>query len=306
MSPHRLLWSNIICAIAILLSPIQSEARLKITTTILPLTAHTMSLCGDLADVRQLIPPNVGLHDFKPRPSEVRLLQDSDLIIINGISLELWINDLLKSSPKKRTIIDTSAGIETIDDNLSALEGCTHDHSEEHHHHHHGPNPHIWLDPVLSKQQVQNILKGLIKADPHNKSHYEANAKAYLNRLDNLHKRFTEALAPLKKKPLITFHNSFPYFAKRYGIQYLGFIEQLPHQSPSPKRIANLIKIIRQQEAAIIFTEVGYPPKLIQTLSRETGARIASLNTLEIGNPNPNAYFEAMEANLETLKKSWR
>ncbi len=304
MPLHRLLWSNIACAIAISLLPIQSEARLQITTTILPLTAHTMSLCGDLADVRQLIPSNVGLHDFKPRPSEIRLLQDSDLIIINGLGLEPWIEDLLKSSPKKGTIIDTSLGVKTIDDNDLALEGCTHDHSEAHHHHH-GPNPHIWLDPVLSKQQVRNILKGLIKADPNNKSHYQANAKAYLNRLDDLHKRFTEALAPLKKKTLITFHNSFPYFAKRYGIRYLGFIEQLPHQSPSPKRIANLIKIIREQEAEIIFTEVGYPPRIMQTLSRETGARIASLNTLEIGNPNPNAYFQAMEANLNTLKKSW-
>jgi zinc/manganese transport system substrate-binding protein len=286
---------------------LSAEAKLKITTSILPITAHTMSLCGDLAEVRQLIPPTVGLHDFNPRPSDLKRLQEADLIIINGIGLEPWIENWVKASDRKNKIVDASVGIKPIDDNEMALEGCSHEHEEEgDHHHHHGPNPHVWLDPVLAKQQVQNILKALIQADPANQKQYESNAKNYLKRLEDLHKKFQETLASLRKKSLLTFHNSFPYFAKRYGINYLGYVEQLPDQSPSPKRVARIVKIIQEHKADVIFTEVGYSPKLIQTLARESGARIASLDTLEVGTPASDAYIEAMQRNLQVLKDAWR
>lgn len=309
MKPELAIWPSLI-GILLLSSQSYATARLQIITTILPLTAHTLSICGDRATVHQLVPPNVGLHDYHPKPSDLRKLHNADLIFINGIQLEPWIEDYTRSAKKTISIIDTSRGIQTLDDHDLALEGCTHSHADDggaaRHHHHHGPNPHVWLDPLLAKQQAENILKALIEKDPDNKSYYQTRAATYFARLEKLHKDFQNALAPLKKKTLLTFHNSFLYFAKRYHIRYLGFVEQLPHQSPSPKRVARLIEIIRQNQVQVIFTEVGYPPKLLETLSRETRTRIASLDTIETGKPHPDAYIDAMENNLRVLKKAWQ
>jgi len=278
---------------------------LRVVTSFLPMQSHASAIAGDRAVVAQLLDKETGPHDFQLSPADVRKVADADLFVINGAGIEDWLDTLVaKAGNKNLVIVDTSKSVRLIEGPEAILDN--HDHHGGHGHHHHaGANPHIWLDPVLAKKQAAAILDALVKADPANKAAYEANAKAYFAKLDALDAAFRKEISALPNRNLVTFHDAFPYLAARYGLNYVGFVEEFPEKDPSPKQLAELVKKIREEKVGVLFAEEGYAPTLLERIASQTGARVSALDTLEVGNGSPTAYIDRMRKNLESLRAAF-
>lgn len=305
----RLFLSVLLAALLSTTLPAQEPKKLRIVTSFTPLTAHAKALVDDRAMVEQLVDRETGPHDYELKPSDVKKIAEADLLIVNGLGLEGWLAELVKKTAKTKVkVIDTSSGIPTVAA-PAAIEVLPHDHSAHGHHHHHDHgdrNPHIWLDPLLAKKQAETILAALLQADPDGKPVYEKNARAYFAELDKLHAEFTRVLGSVKERDLVTFHDAFPYLAKRYNLNYVGFIEEYPEKDPTPKQLALLVDAIRSRKIKVLFAETGYSPKLMETIARQTGARTALLDTLEVGVGDAGSYLERMRKNLDALRQAWQ
>jgi zinc/manganese transport system substrate-binding protein len=277
--------------------------KLRILATFLPVHAHAAAIAGDRAIVESLISGDTGAHDFSPRPADMQRIAKADVLVFNGAGMEPWLHDLIQQAAKKDLRkVDLSTGIDLLE-NTDALDE-EHDH-DDHDHDHGEHNPHLWLDPVLAIQQAETLRDALIAADPEGASTYQENATNYIAKLRELDTAFQEILGPLPDKKLVTFHDAFPYLAKRYGLENIGYISRFPERDPAPAELAALIDRIRAADVKILFAESGYEPALLQRVATETGTRVSTLDTLEVGEPSPDAYLSGMRKNLETLRTAF-
>ena len=276
-------------------------AELQVAASFLPIAAHVAAVAGDKASVVTLCPAGGDPHDFTPTPNDYRNLASADLLVVNGFGVEEWLTTAsAKLSGKKTRLVDLSKAPNLLaamnaDERTAAKDG----------------NPHAWLDPVLAQEQVKAIRDALKQADPANAAAYDANAAAYLAKLATLDADFRDLFAslPAAKKELFTLHDAFPWFASRYGLHYLGCVDNFPEQDPGPQKIAALIGKLKAAHVGTIFSEEGYSPKLLNQIATETGATVTVIDTLEVaeGGPvGPDAYLKRMRANLETLRKVWK
>ncbi|MEM3493990.1 MAG: zinc ABC transporter substrate-binding protein [Thermoplasmata archaeon] len=171
--------------------------------------------------------------------------------------------------------------------------------------HEHGIyDPHIWLDPVLAKIQVRNILNGFISADPQNADFYKQNAELLLKKLDKLHSDFVSGLKNKTKNDIICAHLAFNYMGKRYGFNVHAALGITADKEPSPEELAQLVDKIREYELHYVFVEPGYPDSYMQTVARETGAGVLVLDAIH-GRRGDHAgmdYFQIMYENLKNLR----
>jgi ABC-type Zn uptake system ZnuABC Zn-binding protein ZnuA len=300
--------------LALVAAACSAEAEPRVLTTFLPLTAHALAIAGEDATVEQLLPGGVGAHDYELKPSDARRVAEADLIIINGLGLEDWLAPLLaKASRPETTLVDTSAGLALLDhaeemrwtDAEKAAGHLGHACPSCHESHAEGRNPHIWLDPVIARHQARIIAEALQKADPANATKYALRLEQYDAQLIDLTNRMADGLRTLRGKNLVTFHDAFPYFARRFGLNYVGVLERFPGREPSPSELGALLETIRSRSIEVIFTERGYSPHLLQSVANQTQSRIAQLDTLEVGAPSADAYLRGMESNLTSLVAAW-
>lgn len=279
-------------------APESSETdQLRILTTFLSVYAHAASVAGDRAEVDILVGDDIGVHDFSPRPADMARIADADILVFNGAGIEPWLDGLVRGAGNPDLVlVDLADDMELIPS--PPRFGVETGESDE-------PNPHTWLDPVLAMRQVGTLRDALIAADPEGTDIYRANAERYLERLRKLDADFQRVLGPLPSKKLVTFHDAFPYFARRYGFESLGYISEFPERDPSPVELAALINRIRAGGVKVLFAETGYEPALLQRVAAETGARVSILNTLEIGPSGPDAYLDGMRVNLEALRAAF-
>jgi ABC-type Zn uptake system ZnuABC Zn-binding protein ZnuA len=279
--------------------------KLKVLTSFLPMYAHTKSITGDLADVQMFIDKEADPHDYEFKPSDVKKVLAADLFIANGAGLEIWLKGLLeKSGNPKLKVVNTSEGISLMDNPKEFFKGSARE--EEEANDGSNKNPHVWLDPVLAQRQTENILAALVQADPKNADAYKKNAEVYLSKLKKLDEGYRNAMDKLANKNLVTFHDAFPYLAKRYGFNYLGCIAQFPEQDPKPGELKSLVQLIQKNHVKVIFAENGYSPKLLSEVAKQTGATVSEIDTLEIGTPDANAYLKRMGDNLASFEKAWK
>jgi zinc transport system substrate-binding protein len=275
-----------------------SSGRLRILATFLPVHAHAAAIAGDRAIVEAIVAGDVGAHDFSPRPADMQRIAKADVLVFNGAGMEPWLDDLIKQAAKRNLKkVDLSTGVELLN-NPPALDGG--------HHHDHGEhNPHLWLDPVIAIQQVETLRDALMAADPEGTAIYQENAAGYIAKLRELDVDFQTILGPLPSKKLVTFHDAFPYLSKRYGFETIGYLSQFPERDPAPAELAALIKGIREHQVTVLFAETGYEPALLQRVAKDTGAKVSTLDTLEVGELGPDAYLIGMRKNLETLRAAF-
>lgn len=272
------------------------SGKLRILATFLPVHAHAAAIAGDRAIVESLVAGDVGAHDFSPRPADMERIAKADVLVFNGAGMEPWLDDLVgPTGGKKLHKVDLSAGIELLK-SPPALD-AQHQHRES--------NPHIWLDPVIAIRQVETLRDALIAADPHGAAVYQKNASTYITRLRELDADFQRILGPLPSKKLVTFHDAFPYLAKRYGMESVGYISEFPERDPTPSELAALIERIRAARVKVLFAETGYEPALLQRIAAESGSRVSILDTLEVGKSGPDAYLSGMRRNLEALRAAF-
>ncbi len=299
-------------------APLPRAKPLRVLTTIAPIYSWTASVAGGLATVENLLPADAGPHDFQFRPRDVKRLESADLILMNGVGLEQWLMRTLNADAARRTIprVEVAAGwpesgfirdLPGISAGSPAARGHEHDHDHDKGAEHAGEaNPHLWLDPVFAKHAVTNILQALETADPAHRDGYRTNAAAYLERLTQLDVALRSATRDWAGRPVVTFHDAFPYFCRRYSLDLVGVVEEIPGNSPSPRHLAALMKVIRERKVRVIFTETQFNPRLARQLASDLSIPVAELEVLETGPLSPTAYEEGQRRNLETLRRALR
>jgi zinc/manganese transport system substrate-binding protein len=297
-------------------NPPTQTKQLKVVATFLPVYWFTKAVTGDKAQVEILVPPGAEVHEYQATPRAVGAIASAGVLVKNGMGLEEFLEATVKNAGNsKLKEIDASKGIQAIEE-ISPVETPVGDAGEkkgkdEHsdhdhkHHEHEAGNPHVWLDPVLAKQQVENIRDGLIAADSENQATYKANAAAYIQQLEQLDSQFKQRLQKYPNCTFITFHDAFPYLAKRYSLKQVAVVK-IPETSLSPQDVRKTVDTVKQYQVKALLGEPVTDNKLLQTLSQDLNLNLYPLNSLESGPPDPQHYFTAMQANLQTLESACR
>jgi ABC-type Zn uptake system ZnuABC Zn-binding protein ZnuA len=231
------------------------------------------NVAGERLKVEPLLARNVDPHSFEPAPGDVRKVAECNVLIVNGAGLEAgFLNRLLQSAGGKRQIIEAAAGLTS----RTAREGELVESGEQHHE----GDPHFWLNPLHAIHYVENIRDGLSKADPQGAKAYAENAEAYIARLRQLDSWIAEQVQqiPEERRKLVTNHESFGYYADRYGFTIIGTV--IPSVStdaaPSAQQVARLVERIKQAGVKAIFLETGSNPHMAQQIARETGIKVVT------------------------------
>ncbi|NDJ21383.1 zinc ABC transporter solute-binding protein [Nostoc sp. B(2019)] len=279
-------------------TPSVQAGKTKVVTTFLPMFLFAKAVAGNVADVEILVPPGTEVHDYQATPENVKAIATANVLVKNGLGLEEFLEDTVKNAQNpKLTEIDASKGIKPLNE-ISPVEETA---KEEKDHDHATGNPHVWLDPVLAKQQVINIRDGLIASDPENKAAYEANAAAYINELETLNGEFQQTLQKNPSCTFITFHDAFPYLAQRYKLKQVAVVK-VPEDQLSPADVQNAVNAVRKYKVKALFSEPGVDNKLLTSLSQDLKLTLRPLDSLETGETDSQYYFKAMRANLQTLE----
>ena len=174
------------------------------------------------------------------------------------------------------------------------------------HHHDYEFDPHIWLDPILVKQQVNVIRDGLIEADPQNKEYYEENSRIYNNKMDALDMKIASALSSCQKDTIVPYHNAFTYLGERYDIHIMALGGMAPDSEASAAEIAEFVDFVKDNDIKVIFSEELVDPRLAEVIADEANARVMLFSPLEALTPEEEgtdiSYIDKMEQNLDSLK----
>jgi ABC-type Zn uptake system ZnuABC Zn-binding protein ZnuA len=201
---------------------------------------------------------------------------------VNGHDLDKWVEPLLKNASKDAKVI-------TLTDELPDIED----------------NPHMWFDVQLARKYVEKIRDALAAADPSGKDGYVSRAKAYDDELVKLDAEIKVKVAtiPQARRKLVTSHDAFPYFAKAYGFEIVGFAQPEPGKDPSPSELAELVEKIKTAKVAAIFTEAGVSRRLADTLAREAGVTkiVADLPTDSILDKPADSYVGVMRVIVDKI-----
>ena len=282
-----------------------SNNKLTIVTSFYPMYISTLNIVKDIPNVEVLnmTTSQTGcLHDYSLSTKDLKTLSNADILIINGAGMESYLDDVIDEYSDLK-IIEASKGIDLI-------ENTEHDdHTEDHDHedHDHDVNPHVWVSISKNIEEVSNIAEELSSLDPNHANEYQDNANEYIAKLENLKTEMHSTLDNIAHKDIITFHEAFPYFAEEFGLNIVGVIEIEPDSEPSAKEVENIISIINEKNIKALFTEPQYSSKIADTIAKETGASIYTLDPIVTGDSNEKAYNDyiiKMQENLNTLKEA--
>ena len=276
-----------------------SAAALRVVTTVAPITSIVENVAGNRAQVTGIVPEGVNSHTFRPAPSIARTMARADLIILNGLNLEIPTLKLAHANKRPDTPILLLA------DRTVAEQDYVFDFSfpEDQGY----PNPHLWPDPVHVMNYARLVRDALIDADPGGRAVYEANTERCLKQLEALHKAIaaTVATVPPGNRRLLTYHDSWPYFAKRYGFTVIGAVQPSSFAESSPREVARFIDQLRREQLPAVFGSAVFPSPVLRQIAREAATKfIASLRDDDLpgdaGDPN-HSYTGMMLANIRTI-----
>jgi zinc transport system substrate-binding protein len=280
------------------------QARIAILTTFAPVDCFASNVAGNAADVAVLVPPNAGPHDYSFSPADIQKIAKADVLVMNGAGLENWLQRGIRSAGRKDLlVVDTSKGVSLITGlDVQPLPGVRSEPDPDAG----GVNPHLWLSPLNAIKQVETIRDALASRDGANAATYRANADTYIRRLSNLDAQIRGATASLRNKNLITFHDTFPYFARDYGFKVVATFEEFPGADPSPKTIGQLRKVIAAGNVSALFSEPQYSPKAMELLGKEFKVPVVQLDPMETGEGTKDFYERVTRKNLDALVAAFR
>ncbi len=269
------------------------SSKLNVVATFYPLYDFAQNVGGDKVSVSILVPETTDVHDFEPTPSSLAAVSSANVLIYNGAGLEPWIQSIITSAGNSKLIqVDTSQGIQLLpvpsqfQKNNQTID------------------PHIWLNPLNAKQQVNNILNGLIKADPADSQYFTQNANAYEAQLDNLNAQAINATTNTATKYFVTFHEAFAYFANQYNVTQLPILGPF-EEEPTPADIQNVINAINQYHLKYVGYESLENQAIPNTIHSETNATLINMNPIEGLTPQQKAagdnYIILMQQDINNI-----
>lgn len=281
----------------------QEQGDKVIVTTFYPMYVFTKNVAKDVpgVTVTNMADQSVGcLHDYQLQTRDMVTLEGASVLVINGGGMEQFMDKVI-SLREDLPVVNASEGIEMLCDEHEGHEHDGHDGGE----HEEELNAHVWLDPALAIRQVENIAAGLAAADPANAEAYRANAAAYAQRLSELDEELRVQLAPFAGEQMITFHEAFTYFAQAYGLHVAGVIAHEPGEEPSTREIADTCDLVTELGISTLFVEPQYPQKSAETIARETGAAIYTLDPVVSGDGAEDSYERIMRENARVLTEAF-
>ncbi len=264
--------------------------QIKIVASFYPVYIITKNVTRDVpgVSVKNLTPPLTGcLHDYAVTTNDMKKLADAQVFVANGAGMESFLDKIIAQHPQLKII--------QLADGIPLIKGG----GEE------GDNPHVWVSVANAITQVKNLGKAMEKYDPAHKEFYRKNVSSYVAKLEALRQKMENELAPYKGRPIITFHEAFPYFAQEFGFKIATVVEREPGSEPSAKELAETIDLVKKAGIKALFSEPQYPVSAAQTIAKETGAKVYVLDPAVTGPDDYDAYLNIMENNLKVLKKAF-
>ena len=276
-----------------------SDGALMVVTTVSPITSITENLGGTRIRLEGIVPEGVNSHTYEPAPSVARVLAKADLIILNGLFLEEPALKLAQANKREGAVIlalgDRALSRDdwVFDFSFPQSEGR--------------PNPHLWTSPPLALKYAELIRDALIELDPVNESYFARNFNQLRERIEDLDSRIASAVetVPQVNRRLLTYHDSFPYFAQRYGFQVIGAVQPFDFKDPSAREVANLIDQVRESGVPAIFGSEVFPSPVMEQIAKEGGAVfVDQLRDDDLpgshGDPR-HSYLGMMASNVEIM-----
>ncbi len=276
------------------------QEKLQVMASFYPMYDFAQKIGGDYVAVTDMVPAGTEPHEWEPAAKDIAALENADVFVYSGAGLEYWAEDILQTLQNQDLVtVEASQGI-TL---LTAEEEGAHEADDGHDHGEY--DPHVWLDPMKAKEEMANIRDAFSAADPEHVADYAANYETYAAKLDELDAKYRETLAKCSKKEIVVSHEAFGYLCGAYDITQMGIEGLMPDSEPDPARMAEITDFVREHEVRVIFSEELVSEKVAQTIAKETGAEVETLNPLEGLSEAELAagadYFSVMEDNLTKL-----
>lgn len=245
---------------------------------------------GDKVDAKSICGVGIDPHTYKPKPNDPRLVSESDIVFINGFTLEHWIEEMVRNSGGNKKVVIVTGGLTPMTDEKGYGD----------------PDPHAWFNVQNVKTYASNIAKAFSEIDKPNESYYKQNLETYLKKLDSLDAwiRVEIEKIPKEKRVLITSHDAFRYFGKAYGLEVRGLQGISTEAKAQTEDVKLIIDLIKERKLKSVFIETSVNPKLLEEISRETGAKVGgTLFSDSVGDEGTfeGTYIGAVTYNVNTI-----
>lgn len=284
--------------------------KIPVTASIYPIADMVQQVGGDYVDVTFVIPAGASPHTFEPKPSLVKKFSSARIFFMVGAGLEFWAEKFVNlAGPGLTTVV--------LSDGVSLIQTAEHHHEHETEHHHDElgisgheskvANPHIWLDPLVAKSMVNKITAVLCNVDHPHIKYYKQRSRNFLEKIDQLDRLIKDRVANFKIKKYVSFHASWDYFARRYGLESVGVIEAAPGRNPTPIQIKNIVAMIKKYHIRAVFAEPQLNPRAAEVIAREAEVNVLLLDPL--GGPNlkgRSTYIDLMKFNLNVMQEAMK
>lgn len=277
--------------------PAFAQEKLPVVASFSILGDFVREIGVDRVAVTTLVGPDGDAHVYSPTPADAKTVAGAKLVVVNGLKFEGWLTRLVKSSGTKATVATATTGITPLKM------------ADDHGHGHGGEDPHAWQSVANAKLYIGNVRDALIAADPAGKASYEANATAYLAKLDALEAEIKAAVAriPADRRKAITSHDAFGYFVKAYGIAFVAPQGVSTEAEASAKDVARIIRQIKAEKVPAVFLENITNPRLAEQIARESGAKIGGRlysDALSAADGPAGTYIAMMKHNISQIEKA--
>lgn len=262
---------------------------LTVAASFYPMYIFSLNVAKDVPNVKviDMTKPMTGcLHDYSITTDDMKTLDGAQVFVINGAGMESFMDKVTQQMPNLK-VIDSSAGVQLIKSP-----------GDE------GDNPHLWVSISNAIIQVKNIGEQLAKLDPANAQKYKVNTDVYVKKLEAERVKMHKSLDNVKNRDIVTFHEAFPYFAKEFNLNIAGVIEREPGSEPSAKELQETIEKVKKLKVKALFAEPQYSSKAADTIAKETGSKVYTLDPIVSGPMDADAYINIMDSNLKVLKEA--
>lgn len=240
-----------------------SSGKIKTISSITIINDVVRNIGGDKVDAKSICGVGIDPHTYKPKPNDPRLVSESDIVFINGFTLEHWIEEMVHNAGGNKKVVTVTSGLTPMKDEKGYGD----------------PDPHAWFDVTNVKTYARNIANAFIEVDKQNEAYYKQNLESYTKKLDSLDAWIKTEIQkiPAEKRVLITSHDAFRYFGRAYGLEVRGLQGISTEAKAQTEDVKKLIDLIKERKLNSVFIETSVNPKLLEEISRETGAKVGGI-----------------------------
>jgi ABC-type Zn uptake system ZnuABC Zn-binding protein ZnuA len=280
------------------LAVILAATALSVAASTTDLRDLVATVGGDRVRVESLTDPRQDPHTREIVPRQIALLKSAALLVRIGLDHEPWLPRALAAAGTTPRDVDISRGVAVLDPDIPRLSADARPHL------HAWGNPHYWLDPANAHAITTSILEALAAARPRDRAFFTDNRARFLARLDAALTRWRARLAPFAGARLVVVHDTWPYFARRFGLDIAGAVEETPGVPPSPAHLGRLIERMRAAGVRTIVAEPGASSAIVRRVADATGARVVTLVPSVGAEPGASDYLALFDLDVERLARA--